>query len=377
LTDRQANSLKRRITRYSIALVLVVMFLQILLFAGWEFFAESQEEHTVNAQTTDTEVGMASETNLPFDHQLKELFILCIISAVTLPLFILLIRLFGNRIFKPIEEIAHTAERIGAGDTRLRLSENQSKDEISTLANTLNHAFDRYQNLLEKAEQFSADASHQLRTPLAVIRTSGELALTQAKSAEEYREVLSNVLEETERLEHIVEQLLLMTRLSASDPKAHFVRVDPAYIANQVADRFGPLLEDRGLSFELELCEGLLIDGNEALITEAVTNLTLNASNATERGGKVTLSTYKDAENIVLEVADTGCGIPTDDQPFIFNRFHRLSDNPASGSGLGLAIVQAIAEAHGATPEISSEVGVGSQFRLRFPPAGYLQEYTI
>ena len=373
----KTNSLKKRISQYSIGLVLIVVLLQLSLFAVWEFFAESHDESTIKEFAEHPPSTGETSGKRPLSHKIEELLVLCAISAVTLPLFMLLIHYMSQRIFNPIEKMAHTALRIGEGRTHFRLNTEYASEELDTLATTLNNAFDRYQGLLEKAEQFSADASHQLRTPLAVLRSSGELALSRAQSAEEYREVLSNMLEESARLEHIVEQLLLLTRLSSRDPRQQFEQLDIAKLVRQVGERFLPLFEDRRISIELEPKDNCIINGNEALVIEAISNLVNNALDASSKGDAVRIHNFQEEGRVIVEVLDSGRGIPPEQQEIIFSRFHSLADNPASGSGLGLAIVQAIAEFHEAVPELTSVQGEGSAFRLCFPSAGPSRHFDI
>lgn len=228
---------------------------------------------------------------------------------------------------------------------------------------------------LAQLRQFSADASHELRSPLAVIRSHADVALQRPRTSEEYEETLRRIVGESRRLSRIVEEMLQLSRVEAGERVLSMRRV---FLDDLVADAVESVREvarSRGQRLEITEFVEAAVRGDEVALRRLVVILLDNATKFTVQGGHIDVRVGRDDSTIRLEVEDTGCGIAPDQLPFIFDRFFRGdqsrcrldSSNAEGGAGLGLAIARAIAEAHGATIEVRSTVGVGSTFTARFP----------
>lgn len=230
--------------------------------------------------------------------------------------------------------------------------------------------------------QFSADASHELRSPLAVIRSHADVALQRPRTSEEYEETLRRIVGESRRLSRIVEEMLQLSRVEAGERVLDLRRVFLDDLVVDAVESVRDVARARDQRLELTEFEEASIRGDEAALRRLVVILLDNAIKFTENGGRIDVRVGREDATVRLEVEDTGCGIPPDQLPFIFDRFfkgdqsrRRLDSSSAEGgAGLGLAIARAIAEAHGATIEVRSTVGVGSTFTARFP--SYTKEST-
>jgi signal transduction histidine kinase len=246
-----------------------------------------------------------------------------------------------------------------------------SGDALERLSTSLNNMLGRLGDSVQTSRRFLADASHELRTPLTVIK--GELqALTNggALTKRDLNERVGSVLEEVERLEHLVSGLLVLSRLDAGETLRDWGDVDLAALALSIAEQMRLMADDRGIEIELSSLEKAMIRGDRARLKQIVVNLLDNAIRFTPRGGSVRLRTASDDSGSLLEVSDTGIGIPPSAIPFVFDRFYRVDEARSredGGAGLGLSIVKSISAMHGAEVEVDSEPERGSSFRVKFP----------
>lgn len=296
--------------------------------------------------------------------------------AVGLPLAVLAAVTGGfilvRRALLPVERIALKAEEISQHNLSERLPVVRSGDEIERLSVSLNHMIERLEDAIRSSKQFVADASHELRTPLTVMR--GELEGLAQDSAlhGETREILGSVLEEVDRLAEIVEGLLALSRLDAGEEGTERVRFDLAQLAAETADQMSLLALDKGVSLTCASRGIVNVEADRARLKQVVVNLLDNAIKYTPRGGRVTLVVRVEDAEALLEVIDTGVGIPREALAHVFKRFYRVDDSRSrdqGGAGLGLSIVKSICSAHGASVEVASEPGSGSTFRIRQPLA--------
>jgi len=273
---------------------------------------------------------------------------------------------------RPVEMMRRTAESITASNLSLRVPEPATNDELAQLARTLNQMIARLEASFAQIRQFSADVSHELRTPLTILIGELELALRSRKGAEEYERVLASVLEEVLRLHRIVETLLELSRAESGQLRLEQEPVDVGSLVREVAEDVEILARERGLQLSVEVVEGGVIRGDRLRLRQAVLNVVDNALKYTPAGGNVWLRVRVHGGTVVVEVTDTGIGIPAEDLPHVFERFYRVEKSRSrssgvDGTGLGLAIVRWIVEAHGGSVEIESRVGQGTCVRLRFP----------
>ena len=299
-----------------------------------------------------------------------------IMLAVGLPLAVAVAVAGGfvlvRRALAPVERITAKAEEI----TQLNLSERlpvvRSGDELERLSVSLNHMISRLEDAIRGSKQFVADASHELRTPLTVMRGELEAMAQDAQLGPETREALGSVLEEVDRLAEIVEGLFALSRLDAGEAHAEWVRFDLAELAATTADQMSLLAEDKQVRVVCDSAPGVTVEGDRARLKQVVVNLLDNAIKYTPRGGRVSLSVRREGGYAVLDVTDTGIGIPAEALGQVFKRFYRVDGSRSregGGAGLGLSIVQSICVAHGAEVEVRSAPGAGSTFRVRQPLA--------
>ncbi|MEI8387194.1 MAG: ATP-binding protein [Verrucomicrobiota bacterium] len=277
------------------------------------------------------------------------------------------------RALRPISQISATAKKISAGDLGQRIPPADSESELGRLSGDLNQTFARLQAAFARQEQFTADAAHELRTPVAVILTQTQSALSRERSAPEYRESLSACGRAADRMRGLIESLLLLARSDSREPREEFEPCDLGLIATEAAETLKPLADGCGVGLELQVSPAPC-SGNAGQLAQAAANLADNAIRHSRPGGAVRVSVRHDENGAALTVSDTGDGIAPADLPHIFERFYRADKSRAAGqvhSGLGLAITKAIVEGHGGTIEVTSELGAGTTFRLRLPPASH------
>jgi heavy metal sensor kinase len=272
---------------------------------------------------------------------------------------------------EPVERMAVKAQEITQHNLSERLPVVRSGDELERLAISLNHMISRLEDALRGSKQLVADASHELRTPLTVMRGELEGLAQDGRLARETREALGSVLEEVERLAEIVESLFSLSRLDAGEADA-WQRFDLAELAATTAEQMSLLATDKNIRVQCESMPGVTVRGDRARLKQVIVNLLDNAIKYTPRGGQVTLRVRSDGADAVLDVSDTGIGIPAEALPHVFKRFFRVDESRSreqGGAGLGLSIVKSICAAHGAEVEVLSTPGAGSTFRVRQPLA--------
>ena len=275
-----------------------------------------------------------------------------------------------QRALRPVAQISGKAEEITQHNLSERLPVVRSGDEIERLSLALNHMISRLEGALALSKQFVADASHELRTPLTVMRGELEGLAQDPQLKGETREALGSVLEEVERLREIVEGLLALSRLDVGEIARAWTRLNLAALAANTAEQMALLAEDKDRE---RRCEAeVTVVGDRARLKQVVVNLLDNAIKYTPAGGRVTLLVRADGNEAVLEVSDTGVGIPAEALPHVFKRFYRVDHSRSreqGGAGLGLSIVQSICSAHEAQVQVTSQPGAGSLFRVRQPLA--------
>jgi heavy metal sensor kinase len=272
---------------------------------------------------------------------------------------------------RPVDRLSQTAEQISLQNLSLRLPVVATGDALERLSISLNNMLGRLRDSVQSSRRFLADASHELRTPLTVIKGElQELSSEAGLTGDAMRERVGSVLEEVARLEHLVSGLLMLSRLDAGETQRERTELDLAELARSTAEQMRLMAEDRGISIELSGLLPTVIQGDRSRIKQIIVNLLDNAIRFTPARGSVILRTTEDAGYALLEVMDTGIGIPKASLPHVFERFYRADEARSrddGGAGLGLSIVRSICSMHGADIEVSSRLGEGSCFRVRFP----------
>lgn len=275
----------------------------------------------------------------------------------------------------PIASMNNQTQRISVENLSARLDVENPRDELGQLAITINDLLTRLENSFAEQQRFIADASHELRTPLAVLRGETEVALTKTRTVEEYKDSLTLINDEAERLTRIVEDLFLLARQPIDSPLVlinenvtlNTVIRDCARAAQVLADRRGIRLQ------AANDCQPITMKGDKELLTRMVLNLLDNALKYTPAAGEVLLALERQNGNAEIMVRDSGIGIPQSDQLHVFDRFYRVDkarSRALGGAGLGLSIVAWIVEVHRGKIRLESEPGRGSKFSVQLPLNG-------
>jgi heavy metal sensor kinase len=276
--------------------------------------------------------------------------------------------LLSRQALRPVAESIAAARRLDPGDLSGRLPKTGAGDELDELAETINGLLDRLAAYHAQVSRFTADASHELRSPLAAMRASVEVALQQPRTAADYRDVLASLGEQCERLTALVNGLLLLARVDAGEVLVRREVVNISALSEEAAEMYEPLAEERGIVFRWECRQGVAVLGDAQRLRQLVTNLVDNAMKFTPPGGSVTLQVQQTGREAILTVADTGVGIGGEHLPHIFERFYQANHaRSATGSGLGLSICRWIAEAHRGAISAESNPGAGTIFTVRLP----------
>jgi heavy metal sensor kinase len=288
--------------------------------------------------------------------------------------------LLVQRALRPVEDMSQTAAQISVQNLDERLPVMQTGDALQQLSLSLNHMLGRLRESVQASRRFLADASHELRTPLTVIKGELQEIVRESECPPELRERIGSTLEEVARLERLVSGLLVLSRLDAGDAQREWVDVDLGELAASTVEQMRLVAEDRGVQLDASRLRPLIVRGDRSRLKQVIVNLLDNAIKFTPRGGNVSLRTGERPGVALLEVRDTGIGIPPEALPHVFERFFRADaartrdgDSADGGAGLGLSIVRSICTAHGAEIEVESAPGAGSCFRVKFPRATSLQ----
>ena len=302
---------------------------------------------------------------------------LLLLLAVANPIALLLASLGGlwlaNKALRPVDRLTRAAERIGRGNLSERVEVPRSHDEIGRLAETFNQMIGRLERAFERERQFTADASHELKTPLAVLRGDIEVTLRRERTPDEYKRVLQSSLEEIARLTKLTEDLLTLARSDANEAVLELADVELDRLASEARAYIAPLAHSAGVALSYQPPDSpVIVEGDHKRLKQLLVNLLDNAIKYTSDGGSAKLSLAVENSSAVIEVADTGRGIPASALPHIFDRFYRQTDprdTRVTGFGLGLAISKWIVDAHGGSIEAQSTAGAGTSFIIRIPLA--------
>jgi heavy metal sensor kinase len=308
----------------------------------------------------------------PFDQALDRFRL---ILKETLPALVVLASLTGywlsGRVLAPVNQIIQTARGIGVQNLSSRLAVPQPHDELRRLTETLNDMLARIEVSFQRITQFTADASHDLRTPVALIRASAELALRRPRSEEQYRETLSRILATSEETTHLIENLLTLARIDAAAGGLQMQRIDLVLHLRKAGEHAGVLAASKGIRVSTEIPPATAcVMADEAALERLLLIVLDNAVKYTPSGGTIEIRFCCDLGRAQIEIYDSGIGIAEKDLPHIFERFFRADQarsREPGGAGLGLSIARWIVEMHGGTIEVRSTLGSGSIFRIGLP----------
>ncbi len=271
------------------------------------------------------------------------------------------------RAIRPIENISATAVKISAGDLSQRINVAEAESELGQLASVLNSTFARLEAAFAQQQQFTSDAAHELRTPVAVMLTQTQATLNRERSTTEYRATVEACQRAAQRMRRLIESLLELARLDAGQEQMKRLKFDLSQTVWNCVELVRPLAAERGIKIH---CDLPAVDsyGDAERLAQVITNLLANAVQYNKPNGEVRISAKLQGSMILLAVSDTGPGISSEALPHVFERFYRADQSRSSGqTGLGLAISKAIVEAHGGTIEVLSKPGAGTTFTVVLP----------
>ena len=302
--------------------------------------------------------------------------------ALLIPIALLLTTaagyLLSRRALAPVEQIRQQAEAIDPADLTARLRVPQTDDELARLARTLNAMLARIENGFRSIERFTADASHELRAPLALIMTAGEVSLRRERSREELTEVLRKTVREARHMSNLVENLLDLARGDARQRHFELTPVNIVDILRALCDEFTPTAAVKGLALASSLPDkDISVLGESTQLRRLFLILLDNAIKYTE-AGTISLALSTENSSVLVTVADTGIGIDSEAQPHVFDRFWRadkVRSRSEGGTGLGLSLAAQIVERIGATISLVSEPSRGSAFTVRLKSADPSQNF--
>jgi len=316
---------------------------------------------------------------------------LFIILIITVPLALMVASLGGqflaHKALKPVDHITQTARIITSQNLNQRITPPKVKDEISRLIETFNEMISRLDQSFRQIKQFSSDASHELKTPLTILKGEVEVTLRKERSPQEYQQTLKSNLEEINRMSQIVEDLLLLSRADTGEVRLSKEDINLTDILNEVVTQMDRLAKSKGLCLSTSNhYQDIHIFGDALRIRELFINLIENGIKYTEQGGSIQIILQKEnappvrsqsdweegekGEFAKVIISDTGIGIAKEDQERIFSRFFRVDkarSREQGGSGLGLSICKWIVEAHQGEIVVESELGKGSSFIVKLP----------
>ncbi len=295
------------------------------------------------------------------------------LALVVLPFFVVLAAVGGfwltHRAFLPVRRITRTAREIRqGGDLSRRIDLGPGRDEIHTLASEFDSMFARLEASFAAEKQFASDASHELRTPTAVILTQCEDALESAASPEELRAALKAIQRQGEKMAGLLSQLLLLSRADSGRQTLRSEPVDLSGLAAAVADEQRERAADKGIAVTADIAPGLVVQGDETMLMRVLINLMENGIKYGRAGGHLALTLTAGGDTVTGKVADDGIGIAAEDLDKVWRRFWQADPaHSGGGAGLGLSMVKWIVEAHGGRITVESVLGKGTAFTFTLP----------
>lgn len=275
--------------------------------------------------------------------------------------------LIARRALRPMRTIGATLRQIHATDLSRRVQVHPADEELEELAATLNHLLDRLQRGFASLEQFAGDVSHQVQTPLTVMKSALESARRGPEAPTGYAELLHSLSEEVDQMSTVVNSL---REFALADAPVHSAGpIDLSHLVEEVVDIVSALGELRDVEVRRTVQRDVMVQGDSVRLKQVVLNLGDNAVKYTPKGGRVDIQLQATHAEAVVQVTDSGLGIPQEHLPRLFDRLYRAdaADVAGTGTGLGLAIVKRILDAHRGTISVESRVGHGSTFTVRLP----------
>lgn len=313
------------------------------------------------------------EVASPITHVQRALARLRLIILVLLPVVVVLTSLIAGEFLasitlRPLKNMIRTVQGINAERLDQRLAVPGTRDEIQMLAETFNEMLEKVHMSFHAQRKFIQDLSHEMRTPLTILKGELDVALKRDRSPERYREILRSSLEETDKISRMLETLLVLARLESEDRAHNTERVDLVRMLREIRDDMAILAAQKEIELVFHAVGEVHARLDREKMRRAFINIIDNALKYTPPKGRVEVAVRRDTERALVTVTDTGCGIDDSDLPFIFDRFYRGRESRDGQSfGLGLSIARTIVEAHGGTIACESALGRGTTFRITLP----------
>ena len=315
------------------------------------------------------------QTALPIDQVVKTLSAFRRYLLLFAPLMLIAAAIGGywlsRKALAPVDKITRTAQNISGQNLSGRLDTLNTGDELERLSRTLNGMLSRIESSFLRVTQFTADASHELRTPISLIRTEAEIALRKSRGDAEYRQALRHILLESERTSVLIEELLTLARADSGRENLQLQPVDLRAAVLVTGNEWRHMIESRGLRFDMTVEENLpMVVADRTALSRLFAILLDNAQKYTCAPGKISVEAGKTGSKAFVAIHDTGIGISPKDQARIFERFYRVDtarSRSQGGAGIGLSIAHWIIQQHDGTIAVDSEIGKGSSFRVELP----------
>ena len=301
---------------------------------------------------------------------LKNIFLIS--YPLILILLFLIARFFAGKSIKPVSTIIDTSSQITKDNLKTRIPLPVNKDELYVLSQNINNLLDRVENAIEREKQFTSDASHELRTPLAVMKGTMEVLIRKPRDQKEYEEKINFCITEVDRLNHMVDQLLLLARF---ENQKQNIKNETIYLNAIILDnltRFSSKIENKKLKVNTEFSEDFYIQSDNYLVSIVISNLISNAIKYSNKNGEININLVNNNNQISFSIADKGIGISPVDIDKIFNSFYRsdvTNHAEIKGTGLGLSIVKRLCDLLKLEIAVESKLNHGTTFILSFPLA--------
>jgi signal transduction histidine kinase len=295
--------------------------------------------------------------------------ILLISYPLILILLFLIARFLAGRSIKPVSTIIDTSSQITKDNLKSRIPLPINKDELFVLSQNINNLLDRVENAIEREKQFTSDASHELRTPLAVIKGTMEVLIRKPRNQHEYEEKINFCISEVNRLNHMVDQLLLLARF---ENQKQNIKNETIYLNAIILDnltRFSEKIESKKIKIITSFSDDYYIQSDNYLVSIIISNLLSNAIKYSDSTGEIRIKLSQNEHHITFSISDNGIGIAPDDMNKIFNSFYRsdvINHAQIKGTGLGLSIVKRLCDLLKFEISVDSKLNVGTTFSLSF-----------
>ena len=317
--------------------------------------------------TSVVQVGTSLED---FDETIRKLLLIMIISIPTSIIVTIVVGYFmAKKALRPVDQIRRAAVKISSSNLDEKIDITGRRDELGRLAETFNAMIGRLKDAFQRINQFSIDVSHELKTPLTILKGETEVALRKEREKDDYRKLLLSNLEEIDRMSCIIDDLLLLSKADTKEIKLNIEEVALRDLIMDVCMNMKVVADKKSVELQISELEDVRLKGDELKLRRMLLNVVENGIKYSHVGGKVSVSSYVNDGYARIDVKDDGIGISEEDIKYVFDRFYRAdrSRKRESGSGLGLSISRWIAGAHKGSIEVKSQPAQGSVFTIKLP----------